>query len=173
MNPIDIAYRYAKALMLVAESHKISAEEIRNVFDVLKPFQQVFTSGALLTYEKHDILQKALSGKIPQILLNFLLLIIDNNRWEYLPEIATGYERLYSKQSPEQSAKVLTPLPIDQNSRNSISQKLESIYHKKIVIQEEITPTILGGLMIFVGNHMIDATLKTKLQKLKKDLLTC
>lgn len=80
-------------------------------------------------------------------------------------------ENIYLEKHNTLKAKVKSVIPLTEEQRNRLNDKLQGKYNKKIIIEEEIDKSIIGGLYVRVGNDVIDGTLKSKLHEMKELML--
>ena len=67
---------------------------------------------------------------------------------------------------------VKTTVPLEEYEYNSLVEKLEKKYNKEVILKKEVDPEILGGIYVRIGNDVIDGTVKTRLDDLRKLMLT-
>ncbi|MGN9162478.1 F0F1 ATP synthase subunit delta [Clostridium sulfidigenes] len=118
-------------------------------------------------HNKKRIFEELFKGKIEDELLSFLLLLIDKGRILYLREKYNQFRLVYLKNNNTVVAKIKSVIPLNHNERETIKSKLEKRYEKTVIIEEEIDKSLLGGMLISVGDETIDGTIKTKLMDLK------
>ena len=141
--------RYALALYEVAEKNGKVDEylgdlrEICELIDKDEEFQEVIKHPQISTKQKKRVFINIFKGKIDEELLSFLLILIEKDR-----------------------------IPLEEYEYNSLVEKLEKKYNKDIILKKIIDPEILGGIYVRIGNDIIDGTVKTRLEDLKKLMLT-
>ena len=146
--------RYALALYEVAEKNGKVDEylgdlrEICELIDKDEEFQEVIKHPQISTKQKKRVFINIFKGKIDEELISFLLILIEKDRILFLKEKLKEYEY------------------------NSLVEKLEKKYNKDIILKKIIDPEILGGIYVRIGNDIIDGTVKTRLEDLKKLMLT-
>ena len=144
--------RYALALYEVAEKNGKVDEylgdlrEICELIDKDEEFQEVI---------KH-----------PQIIL------IEKDRILFLKEKLREMEKIHLDKLNVLQGIVKTTIPLEEYEYNSLVEKLEKKYNKDIILKKIIDPEILGGIYVRIGNDIIDGTVKTRLEDLKKLMLT-
>ena len=105
-----------------------------------------------------------------QLLENFVGLVAKNGRAAELPAMADAFADELAKRRGEVVAEVTSARELSENQIASLSKTLIKEMGTKVQIEQRVDPSILGGLIVRVGSKMIDASLKTKLQKLKTSL---
>ncbi len=116
---------------------------------------------------KRRIFKEIFSGKIDEELLNFLILLIDRERILFLKEKYEQFKLIHLENNNTVIANVKTVISLSSEQRERLKDKLEYMYKKKVILQEEIDPKLIGGLMIRVGSDVIDGSIKNKLTEFK------
>ncbi len=111
-------------------------------------------------HNKKRIFEELFKGKIEDELLSFLLLLIDKGRILYLREKYNQFRLVYLKNNNTVVAKIKSVIPLNHNERETIKSKLEKRYEKTVIIEEEIDKSLLGGMLISVGDETIDGTIR-------------
>ena len=161
--------RYALALYEVAEKNGKVDEylgdlrEICELIDKDEEFQEVIKHPQISTKQKKRVFINIFKGKIDEELLSFLLILI-----EKLKEM----EKIHLDKLNVLQGIVKTTIPLEEYEYNSLVEKLEKKYNKDIILKKIIDPEILGGIYVRIGNDIIDGTVKTRLEDLKKLMLT-
>lgn len=172
-----VAVRYSKALFLLggtpAEQEKRAAEllEIGAFFQNQPDLKKLLDFPKGSKEEKHSILQKCFKGNVEDVLLKFLLLLVDRGRIKDLSEIAKQYNEIVKENLGIKEATMITALPIDEEHKQQMAGRLEQHYKKKIEILNKVDPSIIGGAVLVVGNQMLNYSIKERLNKLKESLL--
>ncbi len=177
MNESKIAVRYAKALFSLSKEMKL-LEKVRSDMEYLikligdvEEFKLLMDNPVLKPSKKMDILNSILKNHIHPITNSLIELIVHNNRLSYLGSVARIYLDLYKKDQGIEPATLLTAVPIDQDLRHTLIRIIEKKMNIRIELQEETNPDLIGGFVLKIGNHQIDASISTQLEKIKKELI--
>ena len=169
--------RYALALYQVAEE-KGKVEEylndLREICDLIdnnKDFYEVIKHPQISTRKKKQTFINIFKGKIDEELLSFLLILIEKDRMLFLREKLNEMEKIHLDKLNVLQGIVKTTIPLEEYEYNSLVEKLEKKYNKDIILKKIIDPEILGGIYVRIGNDIIDGTVKTRLEDLKKLML--
>lgn len=169
--------RYSLALYEVAEE-KGKIEEYRKTFKEIiqviygnEELLQLIKHPQISTSKKKKIFIKIFKGKIDEDLLSFLLILIEKGRILYLKEKQRELEKIYFERHNMLLAHIKTVIPLDEEDRRNLKEKLEKKYNKEIVLKEEIDRSIIGGVYVRVGDDVIDGTIKSKLNEMKRLML--
>lgn len=169
--------RYALALYQVAEEKgKVEdyLEELRMVcklIDENDDFRQVIKHPQISTVRKKQAFVNIFKNKIDDDLLSFLLILIEKDRMKFIKEKLRQMEKIHLDRNNTLIAKVKTAIPMLESEKEALKIKLEKQYDKNIIITTEVDESILGGVFVRVGNDVIDGTVKSKLDEMKKLML--
>ena len=107
-------------------------------------------------------------GNIDEELLSFLLILIEKDRILFLREKLNEMEKIDLERKNTYRGIVKTTEPLSEEQYNNLITKLEKKYNKKIILQQVIDSSILGGIYVRVNNEVMDGTVKLRLEELKK-----
>jgi len=102
---------------------------------------------------------------------NFLLLLVDRGRLDLLPEIFRSYQKLSDDKAGRMKATVVTASQASESVTNEIVASLEKKTGKKVSLTSEVDPSLIGGVVIKVGDIIYDGSIRTQLQKLKGNIM--
>lgn len=94
---------------------------------------------------------------------NFVQVLAQNGRLEALPQIQILYERLRHEREGVLDARIISALPLNDEQTKQLVARLETKYQRKISVQVEVDPQLIGGVKIMVGDKVIDATVRGRL----------
>ncbi len=167
---------YSEALFEIASEDNTSDV----LFGELDSLSQIFKSNPELSKllfaptvsitDKLEIVNNIFGGRISQTALNFICVLTEKNRINYLPSIAQSYKNLYNEKNNIVEIKVTTSVPLSDNLRQKLKCKLEAVYGKKVTMAEYVDEKLIGGIVINYGNTMLDGSVKAKLDKMQKQI---
>ena len=169
---------YAVALYeLSQESSEI--DKIENEIKALKKllqdssdFKDAIASPTVLKDEKKRIMfEIADKNNFNNILKKFLGFLAVKNRLFFLSKIIDSFLKLFSDNKGEFMAKLISSKKLSKEEKEKIQAELSKEFKSKLNIQYEHDPSLIGGLIINVGSIMIDTSIKTRLNKLKKSMM--
>lgn len=169
--------RYALALYQVAEEKgKVDEylEDLRQIVDIIdksEDFQQIIKHPQISTSKKKQTFISLFKGNVDEELLSFLLILIEKDRILYLKEKLNEMEKIHLERKNTLEAIVKTVLPLSKDQKHKLRAKLSEMYDKNIMLREELDNSIIGGVYVRVGNNVIDGTIKSKLDEMKKVVL--
>jgi F-type H+-transporting ATPase subunit delta len=171
----EIARVYAKALFDVAKE-KGKLDQIRNQLgefvDALhsdRDLQVFFFSPYFSSDEKREGLKRALSGAEPE-LTNFLELLIDKHRMPAIFRVRTRFDELWAEENRLLEVRLTSAVELDSEIVDRVGAEIERQTGRKIELESTVDEGILGGLVLQVGNMVLDASLRNKLEKLRKEV---
>ncbi len=172
-----LARRYALALYEVAEAkNKLDEyiDDLKQIETLIKgnaDLNNVINNPEISTSKKMEIFKGVFEDKIEKEILSFLLILVEKHRIVDLQDIILQMDGIRLEEKNEVIAIVKTVVPLNDNERTSLIDKLKIKYNKLIILKETIDVSILGGVYVKVGDEVIDGTVKYKIDELKKLML--
>lgn len=176
MASVRAAKRYAKGMMQFATEQGKTEEVNREMIDLKnsiansRELNQFLHSRALDPKRKNQIADELFKGFSPAM-RHFIKLVINNNREGALKAIAEEYTRQYNEDNRVRTAKVVSAVELDKELIDRILEKSKELMGSGYTyeIENEVKPDLIGGFILTVGDKQIDTSVKTRLQKLKKE----
>ncbi len=172
-----VALRYAKAQFNSDLAQGILEKGLDNFdsfLDFLKENPKVtkFLEAPQINLEdKKKALESIFKNKFEDSFFHFLFYLIEKGRLNYIAQIVQEYRLMVNQQLGIWEAKIITAVPLTPGIETTLKEKLENFYEKKIKLNKEIDPSIIGGAILVVANEMIDWSVKERLKKMKENLL--
>jgi F-type H+-transporting ATPase subunit delta len=176
MRDPKIASRYATALWATARDAgqtEAIAESYATVRDAVAGNRRLRTfleSPQVTEDEKRELLRGVLTGKVEPLFVHFVLFLIDKNRIEYFRDIGQEYARLVEKEKGFQRATVTTAVSLPADLEESLREKLAQFTGRKIILKKRVDPKVIGGVCVIMGDEIVDGTVRTGLDQLRKQL---
>ena len=171
----EISEVYARSLFEVAaEQQKLETvkEQLGQFADALAADRQVaifFFSPYFSVEEKKDGLHRAVEGAEP-IFLNFLEALIERHRVPAIYRIRTNFEALYDKVNKHLPVELTSAVELDAKLVESLGRQIGEQTGNKIELSSKVDPEILGGIVLRVGNFILDASIRTRLEQLRREV---
>ena len=149
-------------------------EEISSFADIVDAEEQfrVFLSVPGIDVQtKNAFLQKTLDGRYSADFVNFLCVLVENGRQGEIREIELAFRMLLDEEKRSQRVTVISGTSLDDDLRKKISSALEKRYNRNIIIEENIDPSILGGIVIKAGDTVIDGSVQTRVRAMREKLM--
>jgi len=171
----EIARVYGDALFDVAkEEDKIDEvrSELSEFADALnddRDLQVFFFSPYFSSQEKREGIEKAIDGASDEF-SNFLALLAEKHRMPAIFRIRTYFDELWAEENKRLEVRLTSAVPLDEGVVKRVGDEIERQTDKKIDLEANVDEEILGGLVLRVGNMVLDASLREKLNRLRKEV---
>jgi F-type H+-transporting ATPase subunit delta len=168
------ARRYARAVYEIAlETRTLESwqADLRKIAGVISnaEFLAAMESPKIRFDKKSQLLAARLDGVSP-LGLNLARLLVVKNGIGMISEIAAEYERLVDAYHGIRKAQVVTAVPIDDRDREKLAENIGALIDSKVIVESEVDPGILGGVVAHVGGKLLDGSTRTRLAALKRAL---
>ena len=171
----DVGKLYAQALFeLSLEENDLEQvygdmEQCRKVFEDHPELTDLLNSPVILKNEKHDIINKVF-GEEKGTVHDFICLVTDKNRIRYFDKIAESFNQLYDEHKGIREMTAVTSVPLKVDAKQRLIKKLEEKSGKTVKLKEVVDPSIMGGIILKMGDTMIDNSVKGRLDAIAKQL---
>ncbi len=109
-------------------------------------------------------------GDINPLALNLVYLLLVRGRSSMLGDIADEYQRLLDGYRGIEQAEVVTAIPLDDEDKLRLAERLGAVVGKKVVIKPEIDSSLIGGIVARIGGKLLDGSTRSRLEALKREL---
>jgi F-type H+-transporting ATPase subunit delta len=171
----ELGQVYARALFESAKEHGV-LDEIHEQLGIWadalaanKDLQTFFFSPRFSTSEKKDAIRRIIDGGDERF-LNFLELLAERHRLPVTFRIRRTFEDLWKEEHKLLSVEVTSAVELDEALVRSIGDRIEERTGRSIELTSHVNPDIIGGLVLRVGNKVLDASVQGRLQRLRKQL---
>jgi F-type H+-transporting ATPase subunit delta len=171
----EIAHVYARSLFEVAEEQqkldvvKQQLDEFAQALHENRELAVFFFSPYFSAAEKKDGLRKAVQGADPAF-MNFLEALIERHRMPAIFRIRTDFELLYDKSNKLLPVTVTSAVELDPETIESLGKRIGEQTGNEIELSSKVDPEILGGIVLRVGNFIMDASIRTRLEQLRREV---
>jgi F-type H+-transporting ATPase subunit delta len=171
----EIAAVYARSLFEVAKEHdKLDdvREQLGAFADALaetRDLQVFFFSPYFSTAEKEDGLERVVSDADPTI-LNFLKLLIEKHRMPVLFRIRANYDALWEEENKLLPVHITSAVELDSSTVKQLVDRIAEQTDRKVDVSADVDPDILGGIVVRVGNSVLDASIRNRLEQLRRQV---
>src|SRR3954451_17895168 len=171
----EIAAVYARSLFEVA-SDQDKLDLVRDqlgaftdALDETRELQVFFFSPYFSTQEKQDGLDRAVTDADP-VVVNFLKLLIENHRMPFIFRVRRELDRLWEEENQLLPVRVTSAVELDEGTVNQIGDRIAEQTGRKVDLSSQVDPDILGGIVVRVGNSILDASIRNRLESLRKQV---
>jgi F-type H+-transporting ATPase subunit delta len=171
----EIAEVYARSLFEVAQEHDKLDEihdELGQFADALaasRELQVFFFSTYFSSQEKKDGVRKVVEGG-DEHFVRFLELLAERHRMPALFRIRRAFDRLWAEENKLLPVTITSAVELDEDLQKDIRRKIEDETGRKVEFDAKVDPDVLGGLVLQVGNFVMDASVRSRLEKLRKQV---
>ena len=174
----SLFFNYATALLDLSKEENLELFEIRSsiknlveVFQKNRDFAAFLTAVNISYEEKCGVVEKVLVG-YPKIILNFIKLIISKNRAFYIYDILKESLTRFDSYLNLETGIIYSSEPLSIENIKKLTIALEAKKNKRIELVNEIDKSLIGGFKIVLNSDIYDASIKTKIEKIKQSLIT-
>ena len=177
MRDTTIARNYAEALLSLArKANDLQGwgANIQSVADAMQRddrLRRFLEAPQISADAKNQVLAKAFQDRMPRILVRFLQKLVQNRRQMLIPEIATEYQGLVHEAEGRLHAQVTLAREPGAGEREAIAARLSQILGKTVVPHVSVNPAIIGGVVVKVGDTVMDGSVRRRLASLRGRLL--
>ncbi len=170
----QIAARYSKALFdLGKEKDNLFAfrDDLDKMWQTIKEnneLKQVLYHHRILPDEKKRVICEIFAEVINIDVLNFIKLLIDKRREYFLELIINSYQERVNQEKKVLNLRVVTAVPLKEELKKKLKKKLTTLLDYNINLSTEVDPAIMGGIILKTKNHIIDGSIKNRIENLKE-----
>ena len=171
-----LAHRYAVAVFAVAQERSSvervgsDLEALAKAIDSSVETSRFFTAPIVDRYQKEAALAKAFEGKVDEVALHALLLLVRKHREALLGELLAQYRILQMQARGAEPLTVTSAKPLADDELRAFVERLEKIYGKKFDATANVDPSAIGGVRITMGDRRVDGTVAGRLEELTRVL---
>ena len=173
-----IARVYAEALLNVAvKQHKADTmleqldSLVNDVFAAEPLLENYLSSRAVKHDEKERTIRASFEKRADPMFVKFLLVLNTHNRLDLLRSILHSYRNLNDQRARRLRVKVRTAVPLPEDRRAELKAGLHNYFGLEPVLEERILPELLGGMIVQIGDRVLDGSVQTKIERLRTQLL--
>jgi len=172
-----IADRYALAFMDLAQRQDMfdkfdsDLALVKETVGVNKDLKDFLEHPLIQASDKKDVIDKIFREHVSVYTLNLIKLLIDKNRLHILALLADHYKALLNKKRNISTAQIITAIEIDEETKNRVKEKLQKVFSMTIEVETQIDKEIIAGMIVKVGDKIIDGSIKTKFENMKKQVI--
>ena len=173
---LSVARRYASALFEVAKKRGEVEAVAANLKEVVQAVQgsrelmSVLHHPLLPLEKKQTILHSVFAGNVRSDVEKFLFLVVEKKRAAVLPQILSEFNRLVDEFKGEADAEAVSAVPLSPQQIANLEAALQRKFGVRVRLKTRIDESLLGGLVVRVGDKLIDGSVETKIRTLSEQL---
>jgi ATP synthase F1 delta subunit len=171
----ELAEVYSRALFEVANEHDVLDEvheqlgQFADELDKNRDMQVFFFSPYFSSQEKKEGIGKMIEGANDHF-LRFLELLAERHRMPAIFRIRRAFDQLYAEERKLLPVTVTSAVELDEDTVKEIGRKIEEQTGRKVELTTKVDPYVLGGLVMRVGNMVMDGSIRARLERLRKQV---
>ena len=170
-NAGHLAAVYSQAIFELAGEAGI-ADTVKHDFDLFanimgqeKDFVKMIDSPYFTADYKSRLVEKTFSGRLADLTVDFLLVVIKRGRTPFLPAIIAAYSELWDAHNGNCRVKVTVPMVMDSGEAAELADKIAAAINRRVKLELAVDSSVMGGVIIRYGDKIIDNTVKSRLRK--------
>ncbi|HEY8347505.1 MAG TPA: F0F1 ATP synthase subunit delta [Symbiobacteriaceae bacterium] len=172
-----VARRYAQALFELAQERNMLdqverelgmvAELVRTNLRLRSVLEDVMTSAEV----KQHLMEALFRDKVSDLVLHFLFLVVRKRREALIPQMFDAYVEFANEARGIVEVEVRSAVPMDEDVLQRLQQRLEARLGKRVKFQTQVAPELIGGLVVRVGDLLMDGSVRTRLNRMRERLI--
>lgn len=177
MREPTIAKNYAETLLeLARKAHDLRGwgemiDTVANAIETDRRLRMFLESPRVSGQQKNAIIAKAYEGQLPRNFVRFLQALVTHRRQMLIPVIAHEYHDLVDQVEGRVHASVTVAREADDAERSVVQTRLSKVFGKEVVPHFHVNPSILGGVVVRVGDTVLDGSVRRRLTTLRARML--
>jgi len=177
MNESRISVRYARALFQSAlerneldriNSDMIVVKDTCNIPEV----KEIIDNPVIMPSKKINLLHSLFGKELHELTLSLVDLVVRNGREQFLPAIARMFNQETKRHKGITESVLTTAVPVDTRVSKQVEDIIADMFKTKVDLKTNVDESIIGGFVLKVEDNFIDASVKNKLRKIKRELLS-
>jgi F-type H+-transporting ATPase subunit delta len=170
------ARRFAEAafeLAAASDSHDAWARDLELASRLLgdERVSGLLDNPSIPLREREELVGRLVDGRVAQPVANLVRLLARRGRTEQLPAINREFHRLLNGERGIVEALVTSAKPLAREDRDAVREKVEAITGEKVELQDEVDESLIGGLTVRIGDRLLDASIRGRLERLRQQLI--
>ncbi len=175
MSGTRAAIRYAKAIFDSAHSKGLATDIEKDMSLIETTISgnaelSAFLQNPVIKADAKENALQEIFAETNALTKNLFKLLAENKRFEILGGIASEFNTLFDAMNGIEVAKVTTAIPMDSEMEGKVLSKILTFSNKKVVIENIVDPSIIGGFILRIGDQQYNASISNRLKVLKRDL---
>ncbi|HWI60412.1 MAG TPA: F0F1 ATP synthase subunit delta [Symbiobacteriaceae bacterium] len=172
-----VSRRYAHALFDLAQEKGL-VDQVDQEFSMVvamidaNPQLRAVMNDVLIAPEvKSDLVKKLFTGKVSELVLNFMLVVVRKRREAFFPQMHRSFLDLANEARGIVEVEVRSAVELPEETVRTLEQKLVTRLGKRVKFQTQVAPELIGGLVVRVGDELMDGSVRTRLRRMRDRLI--
>jgi F-type H+-transporting ATPase subunit delta len=172
-----VSRRYAKALFGQCQEENLLDKVEQDLMMIMDTYHKssdlpmLLMSPIIQTRDKKQVLQSVFKSAVHKLTFDFLMLLLEKNREENLPEVISYFMKFLDESRGILRGQLISAHPFSSEQKSALISQLEKHTGKKILIDEQLDTSLIGGFMVRMEDTVIDNSIKNQLQKMYQSLI--
>lgn len=172
----QVGKRYARALFELAQEKGLSEQvagelaEVAGLVEAVPEMATFLASKRIGREEKKKTIIQLFTGKLSPLTLNFLQLLVDKGREAELPQVERYFRKLLRESQGLVEGEVTTAVPLTEEEVTRLEAELSQGLGRRVKLASRVDTSLLGGLVVKIGDRVIDGSLRTRLERLREKM---
>ncbi|MBI3985974.1 MAG: ATP synthase F1 subunit delta [Lentisphaerae bacterium] len=177
MSSPEVVRRYAKALVLAAgatgEEARVGADlgAIAECLEMTPPLGELLRNPAIPSEAKGRVLEDCFKVRVAPLTWNFLQLLAGKKREALLTAIAGEYARVMDEKEGRVRVGLAAAQPLNEPEREAMKRRLSEALKKNVQLETTVEPELLAGIVLRVGDRLIDGSARGRLDRIREELM--
>src|SRR5687768_17274398 len=173
-----IGRRYAQALFDsamnggIVEDVERDLKTVDEVFETVPRLERALRTPTISSARKKDLLNTAFGGRVNDLTLRFIRLLVDRRRETVLPEVSIEFHRLSNQFRNILPVQVTSAIALTEGEQEALSQAIARRTGKQILLEAGVDPALMGGVVLRMGDTVVDGSVRTRLEQLRTQLMS-
>jgi F-type H+-transporting ATPase subunit delta len=176
MADLKVSRRYAKSLLGLAQEQNLLAKVyedmqlIVSVCDASRELSLLMRNPIIQNYKKAAVLEATFQGKVNQLSLSFMTMMITKGRVGLIDQIAAEYVALYKELTNVRTAHVTSAVKLDEVTRAAVMTIVRDAAGEKAELVEHVDASLIGGFILRIGDLQVDSSVSRRLSDISRNL---
>jgi len=172
-----VAARYAEALFAVAEESKVVdaiSDDLRSITEAIRTdpqFKLFLNHPSVGREERVKVLETVFSDKATALTMQLIRLLLEKRREGIIPELSQAFDRIRRDRYKVMYAEVTSAQALSEDEIKALEAKLAKSSGKKVEATYSVDSNLIGGIIVGIGNHVLDGSLRGSLDRMRDHLL--
>ncbi|MBQ8088673.1 MAG: ATP synthase F1 subunit delta [Clostridia bacterium] len=173
----DFVREYSEGLYMLAEDEHLEEtldgelQALNGLFSEQPDFIRLLSSEGISREERCRVAEDVLRGEVHPYVLNFIKILCERNAFRAFSDCANAFHRQYHAACGIEDAWVTTAVPLSEEERATLVQKLEAISGKRVQLHTKEDASVIGGVRVEMQGRRMDNTIETRLKEMRRTLL--